>query len=164
MNPQPASPSIRHTHGDEIPLDNVEIVGLLQAVLSRGAAFRFRAKGWSMSPFIRNGDWITVVPLAQEKPAVGKIAAFLHPGCGQLIVHRLVSRQGEAYLVRGDNVATRADGLVAVEQMLGLVTRVERNGKRVYLGLGPERFLIAWVSKAGFLARILDKIRDLRAK
>ena len=37
------------------------------------------------------------------------------------------------------------------ENLLGRVTRVERNGKAVWLGLGPERTLIAWLSRRGWL-------------
>lgn len=162
MKPLEQKPVVQPRHADQIMLDNSEIVSLLQAVLSKNAAFRFRAKGWSMNPFIRDGDWITVTPLSKEPPSIGKVAAFIHPASGRLIVHRLVGKQAGAYLIRGDNVALQADGLVSVEEILGCVTRVERDGKRVYLGLGVERYLIAWISNIGFLTRLLDKLRKFR--
>lgn len=155
-------PVILPKHGDEIFLDNTELIYLMKAVLSREVAFRFRAKGWSMSPFIKDGDWITVAPLSREPLSIGKVAAFIHPTSGRLIVHRLVGRQGSAYLIRGDNVVMQTDGLVSESEILGCVTRVERGGKRVYLGLGIERYLIAWISKIGFLTRLLNRLRKIR--
>ncbi len=162
MKPIDCKPVLLPKHGDDILLDNRELISLMKAVLSKEVAFRFRAKGWSMSPFIRDGDWITVTPPFKEPPSIGKVAAFIHPISGRLIVHRLVGKQGSAYLIRGDNVVGQADGLAPEDEILGCVTRVERGGKRVYLGLGVERYLIAWISKIGFLTRLLNRLRRIR--
>ncbi len=155
-------PVVNPAHEDEIVLDHAEIVSLMQVVLKKGAAFRFRARGWSMSPFIRDGDWITVAPLSIEPLSIGKVAAFIHPQSKRLVVHRLVGKQGCAYLIRGDNVAAQTDGYVDISEILGCVTVVERDGKRVYLGLGVERYVIAGFSKVGCLARLLQRIRKWR--
>jgi hypothetical protein len=52
--------------------------------------------------------------------------------------------------VRGD-VAPASDPPVPVQALLGVVTRVERGHRRVGLGLGPERVLLAWLSHRGLL-------------
>ncbi len=41
---------------------NNEFVDLVKEILFRGKAIRFRACGHSMSPFIRNGDVINLMP------------------------------------------------------------------------------------------------------
>lgn len=56
-------------------------------------------------------------------------------------IHRVVRKKGNIYLLKGDN-ATEADGLISGSNILGCVRIVEREGLRVFFGLGPERFLI----------------------
>jgi hypothetical protein len=147
----------------ELAVSGEDLHQLMKAVLARGGVFHFRARGWSMTPFIRNGDTITVAPVSMEAPAVGKVVACLQPATGQLVVHRIIARQGAAYLVQGDNAAGQPDDLVAPQDILGCVTRVERDGRRVYLGLGPERRLVAYLSRSKRLGGLLRRLRLLRS-
>ena len=127
----------------------------LAAVLERGAPFRFTARGYSMHPFIRDADVITVSPLGGRAPRLGEVVAF-RSGEDRLVVHRVVaagSARGAAAagcLIRGDN-CPEADGRVPREAVLGVVTRVERAGRPRRLGLGPEGALLAGLSRAGAL-------------
>jgi hypothetical protein len=100
-----------------------------------------------MRPFIRNGDIITVSPLTPGLAlSSGKVVAFIHPATGKLVVHRVIGRQGASWRVKADN-AWSSDGLVPREHILGYVSKVERRGRLVVLGLGPERYGIAWLSR-----------------
>ncbi len=135
----------------------------MQAVLARGALFHFRAKGLSMAPFIRDGDSVTIAPLEKESPSVGKVVAFIHPETAGLVIHRIIARQGPAFLIQGDNTAGQPDGWVQPQALLGCVIRVERDGRRVYLGLGPERYLVAFLSRNGWLAGVVNRARALKA-
>ena len=123
----------------------------MQAVLTRGVSFRFCARGWSMSPFIRDGDLITISPLRHGLPGVGEVVAFVRPEEGRPVVHRVVARRGTALLIQGDSVPGYMDGIIPRENLLGRVTRIERNGNNVRLGLGPERTMIAWLSHTKLL-------------
>ncbi len=136
----------------------------MKEVLAKGAVFRFQAQGKSMSPFIKNGDVITIAPFAIEKLSVGKVVAFIQSATGQLVVHRVIGRRGAAFLIQGDNAAGQTDDLVQPAEILGCVTRVERNGRRVYLGLGPERYLVAILSRSGWLAAVLRRLWSLKSK
>ena len=104
-----------------------------------------------MAPFIRDGDVITVTPLLNRLPGVGEVFAFMHPHNGKLVVHRVVARRKAEVVILGDNDATCTDGNVPLENLLGRVTGIERNGKPVWLGLGRERTLIAWLSRVRWL-------------
>jgi phage repressor protein C with HTH and peptisase S24 domain len=95
----------------ELSLSGAALTELLTAVLAKGKAFRFRARGWSMSPFVRDGDVITVSPLRGRRPETGAIVAFVHPGTGRVAVHRIVDAGPGGYLVRGDNTDS-ADGIL----------------------------------------------------
>jgi hypothetical protein len=135
----------------ELPLSGPALLELMRAVLDRDVPFRFRARGWSMAPFIRDGDVISVSPFRGDLPEAGEVVAFVRPDVGNLVVHRVVGRRGTASLIQGDGVAEYSDGIIPAENLLGRVTQVERNGRSVWLGLGLERTVIAWLSQARLL-------------
>jgi hypothetical protein len=147
--------------GGALPISGEALPELMRAVLARGLPFRFRARGWSMAPTIRDGDVITVAPLRRARPGVGRVVAFVRPGEGKLVVHRVVARRRGGSIMRGDSVRgdgvggdsvrEDADGPIPAENVLGEVTRVEREGRAVRLGLGPERYVLAWLSRARLL-------------
>ena len=134
-----------------MPVSGQALLELMQAVLAKGASFRFRARGWSMMPIIRDGDVITVAPQAQPLPGIGDVVAFVRPSSGHLVVHRVVAREEAAVWIQGDSAADQPDELVPLGNLLGRVVRIERKGHSTWIGLGPERFLIAWLSRASFL-------------
>lgn len=138
---------------DEISLTGPALVALLRAVLDKGMPFRFQAKGISMTPFIKDGDVITVSPLSDTLPRRGDVVAFTHPDTGRLVIHRVVGKKARQFLLKGDNVS-RAENKVLQKKLLGLVTIVERNGKQVFAGLGPERFLIALLTRFGLISHL----------
>ncbi len=127
---------------------------LVMEVLSKGVECRFQAKGYSMSPFIKDGDMTTISPVFGSLPRLGDVIAFIHPRTEKLLIHRVVWKSGDVYLVKGEN-ALEPDGLIKKENVLGLVTKVERKGKRIFLGLGPERFLIALLTRTNLLRPVL---------
>ena len=156
----PASDSHRLfvINGAELPLSGAALLELMQAVFARGMPFRFRARGWSMAPFIRDGDVISVSPRQQTPARTGQVVAFIHPETGKLVVHRVIGKRDNACLIQGDNVPDGVDGLIPEASVLGRVTRVERGGRSVWLGLGPERYAIAYLSRTGMLVPIIVRI------
>ena len=151
--------SVRDDYGISVP--GTAIAELLQSVLCKGSLFKLQAKGFSMSPFIRDGDVLTISPLSGISPGLGDVAAFIHKGTGVPFIHRVVGRKGNTYLLKGDN-ATEADGLISGSNILGCVRMVERGGLRVFFGLGPERFLIAYLNRRGILLPLIHMLRKLR--
>ena len=142
----------------------------MRPVLARGLPFRFRAGGGSMSPWIKDGDVISIIPLGPRSPILGEIVAFVHPASAHLMVHRVIARRSGAFLTQGDNLPT-PDGWIPASALLGKVARVERGGNRITLSLGPERLLIAALSRfsllrptARFAALLLRPFRALRKK
>ena len=146
----------------EINLSGPALVALLQAVLARGADFRFRAAGNSMHPFIRGGDILVIAPLPARGPAPGQVIAYRQAQSGGLVVHRLVGRLGGDWLLRGDNATGKTGETVATGNLLGVVSSIERNGARRRMGLGPERQLLAWLSRSGRLVPLIQLLRCLK--
>ena len=154
MRTKRTKPEFAVAKGSELSLSGPALVQLLRAVLGKGAPVRFRAKGFSMSPFIRNEDVVTLSPLQDASPGRGDVIAFVLHGTDKLCVHRVVGKKGNLYVTKGDN-SSEADESVPRENVLGFVTRVERDGKEVFLGLGPERYLIAFLGCRGLLFPLL---------
>lgn len=154
------------TFEDEKLLSGRVLGNLMRAVLERGKIFRFQAKGWSMAPFILDGDLISVSPLSETPPKLGDVVAFVESERNRLIVHRIVSNQPDGYLIQGDNHTENECAHTVSENILGRVTRVERAGKVIRLGLGPEKYLIALLSKKRllqpYLTRLAPFLRPLR--
>jgi signal peptidase I len=114
--------------GEGISLAAPMVMELIEAVHEKGASFRFQANGFSMTPAIRDGDVITVSPLGNIMPRRGDVLAFRHPERPQMLVHRVLHSKGKKYFIKGDN-CPEADGWIPAENVLGLITKVERRGK-----------------------------------
>jgi signal peptidase I len=147
-------PALFSKKGGELQLSGPDLIELLQAILDKGVPFRFRAKGFSMSPFIKDDDVITVSPLTDGSTHSGDIVAFIRSEMKKLVIHRVVGKQGEYFHIKGDNIPN-TDELIPKANILGRVTKVERNGRKIYLGLGPEGFLIAFLTRKGLLFPLL---------
>lgn len=154
MRSQAPKPSLVRRKGDELSFSGPAFLELIRAVLDRGVPFRFKARGVSMHPFIRHGDVITITPLFDNLPRYGDVVAFVRPKVSTLIVHRVVGKRDGAFLIKGDNTAY-FDEPVPTASILGSVTKVERDGKEVYLGLGPERLFIAFLTRRGIFSPLL---------
>jgi len=133
---------------------------LVKDVLSKRVECRFRAKGYSMSPFIKDGDVITLSSLQGDLPRIGDVVAFIHPVNDKLVIHRVIEKRNGSYCVMGDN-ALGMDGLIPANNILGCVKEINRDGKNLRIGLGPERFLIAFLNRRGLLFPLLVPVWKL---
>lgn len=144
-------------HGGAYALSGMGLLQLMDAALARGASFRFTARGFSMDPFVRDGDVLTVARVTR-RPALGDVIAVRDPVSRRLVVHRVVACRPEGVVVRGDG-AGQADGVAGPRDVLGRVVAVERRGRCVRLGRGPERLALALLSRAGLLTRLVRALR-----
>jgi len=161
----------------------VDLLALSKDILKRGKSIRFQARGWSMRPFIRDGDFITVSPVEDSALKTGDVVLYLG-GENQVIVHRIINkykREGRITLVvKGDAVFGSAEKVEA-QNVLGKVTTIERNGRTKRLDKKLHRiigFFIAgisplsrWIYPAGSLVKqsgrkilgsVLEKLQGLK--
>jgi len=124
---------------------------ILRAALESGQRVRMPVNGRSMFPFIRDGDVVEIAPLPPA-PVIGSVVLARLPG-ERYLLHRLVARYGSAWVLRGDN-RSAPDGLVPREDLVGVATRVERNGRVVRPALGRTGQWIGWLSARGWLLPI----------
>ena len=163
LNPKSEKPSLLVKRDKEKSLSGKELAKLLAAVLEKGAPFRFTARGFSMSPIIKDGDIITVHPIHTKNMRVGDIVAILQPNTEKLVVHRFIRKKDNLIIAMGDNNSDY-DEAVPQQQLLGKVKVIERHGAKIRFGLGIERFLIAWIMRRKlFLPLILKSKRVANA-
>jgi hypothetical protein len=141
---------------DEVAITGPALLDLMRSVVERGRIFRFEARGFSMHPFIRAGDVLSIEPIPSCGARVGDVCAVVLPQSSKLVVHRVVARaHGDGWVMRGDNIAGPGDGVVPAASLLGRVRRVERGGRSVGFGLGAERWLIALLSRLQWLITLV---------
>ena len=122
-----------------------ELGVLASAVLGKGHEFRFQAHGQSMVPFIRDGDTAIVEPI-DNVPSTIRLGdvVFCVVDESRLLVHRVMGINKNdsvaMYRIQG-NAMAKADGLIASEQILGRVTRIERGSKQRQIDTPWERIL-----------------------
>ncbi len=125
----------------DLTLSRDDFGALSAAVLERGDSLRFRARGHSMLPFIRDGDVLLVRPGLETRP--GDVV-LCRAGDGRLLAHRVarVHRQSHlcSILLQGDAYPW-PDGLVPLDNVLGRVVAVERGMRRARLDAGLLRWL-----------------------
>lgn len=137
------------TQIENAPISGATLRELTRVILEHGKPFRFSARGYSMSPFIQDGDVVTLAPF-EDAPRIGEVVAFINPASNRLVVHRLVAETGEGFVCKGDNIAA-PDGVFTRAQILGRVVRVERDGRAVGGGIGAERAAVAFLSREQIL-------------
>lgn len=135
---------------NDVWLDETKVVPeLISHLLAEGHAVRFSAPGDSMYPTICDGDIITVAPVKTASVTTGDIILYRHKS--GVAAHRVVriAKNGRFhsghvspepqttdqslqsyYILRGD-AAVVFDDPVICGQVLGKVTLVERQGRRI---------------------------------
>jgi signal peptidase I len=102
-------------------------------LLKSGRSVRFRARGTSMSPLVRDGDVVLVQPVEAGSIRVGDLVFFSQEP-GNIVVHRVIRKQagpeGVQFTVQGDQVS-RPDGVIPMSQVYGKVVAVDRQGVRI---------------------------------
>ncbi len=132
--------------------------------LRDGHTMQYKALGWSMWPFIRNGSILTVKP--KERIAIGDV--ILYKSRGALIAHRVIGRQRvngrSVFVTKGDNLSGK-DAPVDASELLGKVVIVESEKKRIQMDRLLRKFLNYAIAVASplFLSRMLSFLRKIRA-
>jgi len=160
----------------------IDLLALSKDILKKGKSIRFQAKGWSMRPFIRDGDFITVSPVEDSSLKIGDVVLYLGTG-NRIIVHRIINTYKKErrliLLIKGDANFSSAER-VDTQNVLGKVTLRERNGRLKRLDTKLQQIIgvfvagispfSQWIYPAGSLVKqsgrkilgnILEKIQGL---
>jgi len=148
--------------GNGFVLSGAGFCELLTAALEKGKTFRFKAGGVSMSPFIKDGDFLTVAPFTGgRRPRLGDITAVKSRVTGNLLVHRIVRLDGNTCRIKADNMPV-PDGLFPIDSLLGFVSHLERDQRRIHIHPGVGNTLVALFSRIGLIPIPLSIMKPLR--
>jgi len=110
-------------------------------ILKMGSCLRFKALGSSMTPFIRNGDVLTIIPGTVSDIQIGDIAFYRTTG-QHTVAHRVLGKKITAeqtlLTIRGDASAGPYEWIPA-SRILGRAIQFERHGKTFRLDTPSAR-------------------------
>jgi len=115
-------------------LRDADLLELSKDIFRKGKSARFQAKGWSMRPFIRDGDFIVVSPIENSSIKTGDVVFYLTTE-NKVIVHRVIKKYKKdkdnriTMLIKGDATFSSPEK-VEIQNVLGKVVAVEKNGQK----------------------------------
>lgn len=115
-------------------LREADLLELSKGIFRKGKSARFQAKGWSMRPFIRDGDFIVVSPIENSSIKTGDVV-FCITTENKAIVHRVIKKYKKdkdnriTMFIKGDATFSSPEK-VEMQNVLGKVVEVERNGQK----------------------------------
>jgi len=116
-------------------------ITVAESLLSAGLSVRFRAGGRSMLPTVRDGECVTVAPVAARDVALGDVV-LCETWRGPL-AHRVVAIETGAsarrFFLRGDASFDR-DRAIEAGQLRGRLVSVERDGRARGLAIAGGAF------------------------
>ena len=133
----------------------------VESEIKSGRSVKFRVKGNSMMPLLRNGkDEVVVGPYDKEELKLFDVILFRQTD--RYVLHRIIQKRGSRYLMQGDGVCRFYEECEDTD-IIGVVRRVCRpSGKkietdsacwrlesRLWLGLGGCR---------GMVLRVLNRL------
>ncbi len=126
---------------------------LVESCLETGVVASFSVDGRSMLPFIRPGDGVILGRPDGAAPRLGDVVAVRGMPGGGLLVHRVVRVRSGRLLLRGDNTSVD-NGEHSVDEILAIVSAVERNGRPVWFGAGRWGPVVAVLVRTGWVNRL----------
>ena len=110
----------------------------VESEIAAGRNVRFRVKGNSMYPLLRDGkDEVTLSPLTCN-PSVYDIVLFRYRG--KHILHRIISIEGDTYTIQGDGIYISCEKCTR-KDIIGVVTQIhKKNGLEINTSWGLFRF------------------------
>jgi hypothetical protein len=127
-----------------------EFDGLCGAIAGKAESIHLQAKGGSMYPFIRSGDWVDVV-LTKRDIRKGDIILFRKGP--SLYLHRVLSRSGDGFLVKGD-MSSGADGVIPLTDILARAVSIHRGRRRIDLRSRANRIICILAADVSRVVRL----------
>ncbi len=104
-----------------------QILPIIEEKLKAGGTVTFGPHGISMLPLIRQDRDSVTVSALKDTPKVGDVIFYRRPD-GQFVLHRIVGRESDGFVLCGDNQQELERG-VGEDWIIGIATSVCRGGK-----------------------------------
>lgn len=142
-------------------IESDEFGDIVGDILQKCQRLRFKVRGGSMRPFIKDEDIVEVqkVPLDNLTRGDVVLCRLIY---GRLVVHRVIRANQEHIWIQGDALLY-PDGSIPRANVLGRIVALTRNGKHFDLSDSKTTLLVSgWLALAParrFLTRLLLRFR-----
>ena len=116
-------------------MNTQEATSLRKQLIENNHAVKIVASGYSMFPFMRNGDLLTISPVPIEEIQIGDVAVF--ESNNDWISHRVIDirkTNNEITLILRGDTCIQLDPLVTKANYIGKTVAFERGGKVYEVG------------------------------
>ena len=128
-------------------MNTQETTSLRKQLIENNHAVKIVASGYSMFPFMRNGDIQIISPVPIEEIQIGDVAVFERNNVW--ISHRVIDirkTNNETTLILRGDTCIQIDPLVTKENYVGKTVAFERDGKVYHLdSFNRKNKLIVWL-------------------
>ena len=119
-----------HVWSTKLLLRMKQVLDNIENIVAEGECFELRVKGYSMLPMLGMGDDVIIVQrVGTEADIVGYVAIF-RGSHGQIIVHRVLSVEGDKVVLRGDGNIVQTE-VCRRSEIIGIVVKVRRASGKV---------------------------------
>ena len=110
--------------------DNGILAAGIAALLKEGHPVTIPINGISMEPFLKDGrDYVTLRLYDACKLKRGDVVLARSGGNGHIVLHRIVSRKGNLFILQGDGNPLKTEK-ARIEDIIGKAVSVTRKGKQ----------------------------------
>ena len=115
---------------ESIKCSNNCFFSLIETKIAEGKSVKFRVKGNSMYPFLRDGNDLVILEKCSTD-SLKPMDVILFRYRGIYILHRIIKREGMRLLIQGDGVISAIEQCT-VDDVIGKVVKVRRSsGKTI---------------------------------
>lgn len=136
----------------EFKLSQQGLYEALSTLLGKDVACRVKVVcyGYSMRPLISNGNSVLLKPFyPAQYIGIGEIIAIPRPGTKKIIIHRIIDKKENLFLLKGDNCSGN-DGWYVQDTAIGIVERIYK--KHFHFKPYPSiNRIMAFASKTGMI-------------
>ena len=139
---------------EELTLSGTDLYELIGSFFTArpGCRLKIQCLGYSMSPFIKDRNRVTIKPLEKDLPLkFGDIVAIAVHDRKKILVHRIIKVAVPKYLIKGDN-NTGADGWFDKKDILGVVENIDMKSGFAYSPKRWQSIIIALASRFNVFA------------
>lgn len=144
----------------EISLNHNEFTELSTNILSQEGSLNIKVHGFSMYPFIRNGDIISIHPCNASFLRLGDVALY-HVDRKKLVAHRIVGKHiqhGQIFLRMCADATLDYNEWIPACNVLGKIVSIQREQKVLHLDKGFLRFLSFFWAKCFPVSHVLFRL------
>lgn len=137
-------------------IPNDQFFSWVEEELSEGHPVRFRLKGRSMFPCLRDGrDEVVLYPCTEDELRPMDVVLFRHGG--KHILHRIIKRKGDSLCLRGDGSFSAREQCMVADVVGKVRFIVRQSGRILYVDKWYFRLLGRLWNKSGIFRVLLLK-------